>query len=291
MCGSDQLSEFCKCFDHLTTQETFSISSCNDCGFKFTNPYPSIDDIHLFYESDEYVPVSNTTKGLINKFYHLARRVMLYAKRRLVYKLTGSTSGRCLDIGCGTGDFIGYMKQSGWEVQGVEPHDKARMSAQERFGVQVVDISEQADLPDKFYNVVTLWHVLEHAHDVNRSMREIDRLLAEGGTVLIGVPNNTSYDASFYGSKWAGYDVPHHLYHFNPDVMSVLALKHGFKVEAMKSLLFDPLYMSLLTEKERDDRSWLRGLMVATISMSYGLFHPTRCSSMIYILRRKMGKS
>lgn len=286
LCGSERLADLLVCDDRLTHRGSFTICACEACGFRFTNPYPSQADIGVFYASDDYVPVSNTTKGLINKGYHLARRVMLRAKRGMVTRLTGRRSGRLLDIGCGTGEFAGIMKEAGWQVQGVEPYAIARESARTRFGLPVVDVPEQADLPDKGYDLITLWHVLEHAHDVNRSFRELDRLLAPGGTVLIGVPNHTCFDAGFYGARWAAYDTPRHLYHFSPGTLSRLAAKHGFEVTALRPLLFDPLYIPLLTEKERDDRSWLRGLGVAAASFFVSLANPARCTAVTYVLRR-----
>ena len=289
VCGGTTLSPVWNCQDRLTQRGTFTVCGCETCGFRFTNPYPSQEDIHVFYESDDYVPVSNTSKGLINKGYHVARRVMLRAKRAMVKRLTGRSSGRLLDIGCGTGEFAGIMLEAGWQVQGVEPYPAARESAIARFGVPVADVPEQASLPDKAYDVITLWHVLEHAHDVNRSFRELERLLAPGGTVLIGVPNCTCYDAGFYREQWAAYDTPRHLFHFSPDTMRRLAAKHGFAVTAIRPLLFDPLYIPLLTEKERPDRSWLRGLWVGGLSFCVSLFHPVRCTALAYVLRRKPG--
>jgi 2-polyprenyl-3-methyl-5-hydroxy-6-metoxy-1,4-benzoquinol methylase len=287
LCGGERLRDLWSCQDRLTHRGTFTVCCCDACGFRFTNPYPSQDDIGVFYESDDYVPVSNTTKGLINKGYHVARRVMLRAKRAMVTRLTGRGSGRLLDIGCGTGEFAGVMKEAGWQVQGVEPYAAARESAQARFGVPVVDVPQQASLSDRSYDLITLWHVLEHAHDVNRSFRELDRLLAPGGTVLIGVPNYTCYDAGVYRDKWAAYDTPRHLFHFAPDTMRRLAAKHGFAVVALKPLLFDPLYIPLLTEKEREDRSWLRGLCVAAASLAVSLANPSRCTAVAYVLRRQ----
>ncbi len=290
VCGGERLRDLWICQDRLTRRGSFTVCVCESCAFRFTNPYPPQEEIGVFYESEDYVPVSNTSKGLINKGYHLARRVMLRAKRAMVCRLARRASGRLLDIGCGTGEFAGTMQAAGWEVQGIEPHAAARESARSRFGVPVADVAEQKALPDQAYDVITLWHVLEHAHDVNRSFRELDRLLAPGGTVLIGVPNYTSYDAVFYRDKWAAYDTPRHLYHFEPDTMRRLAAKHGFEVAALRPLLFDPLYIPLLTEKEREDRSWLRGLCVAAASFAVSLAHPERCTAIAYALRRAGGK-
>ncbi len=287
LCGDERIRDLMTCPDCLTHRGSFRVAGCETCGFRFLNPYPSRDDIGVFYAAEDYVPVSNTTKGWINKGYHLARRIMLRAKRGLVTRHSRRVTGRLLDIGCGTGEFAGYMLSSGWEAQGVEPCKPARESAQKRFGLPVADVSEQPALPDGHYDVITLWHALEHAHDLNHSMREVSRLLAPDGTVFIGVPNHACYDAEYYGAHWAAYDAPRHLYHFVPDTLRRLADKHGFTVTALLPLLFDPLYIPLLTEKGREDGSYLRGLYVAAISFFQSLMDAERCSAVTYVLRKK----
>ena len=286
LCDSTHIALFCACRDFLTRRGDFTIFSCDDCGFRFTNPYPSADDIHVFYESDDYTPTTNTTRGVLNKGYHLARRVMLRAKLRLVRRLSQRATGVLLDIGCGTGEFLATMKQGGWEVQGVEPFDAARASAVARFNVPVADLAGQVLLPCHAYDVVTLWHVLEHAHDIHQSMSEISRLLKPGGLVLIGIPNCASWDAEFYGKHWAAYDTPRHLHHFTPDTLRRLAERHGFRVTAMRPLLFDPVYIPLLTEKERADKNLLRGAYAATRSLAASLLNPARCPAIAYALKK-----
>ena len=285
LCDSPRIALFCACRDTLTRRGEFTIFACEDCGFRFTNPYPSADDIHVFYESGDYTPITNTTRGLLNKGYHLARRVMLRAKLRLVRRLSELATGKLLDIGCGTGEFLATMKQGGWEVQGVEPFETARTSAVERFNIPVADLAGQPLLPDRAYNVITLWHVLEHAHGIHESMSEISRLLKPGGLVLIGIPNCASWDAQFYGRHWAAYDTPRHLHHFTPDTLRCLAERHGFRVAAMRPLLFDPLYIPLLTEKGRPDKNLLRGAYAATRSLAVSLFNPARCPAIAYALK------
>jgi len=286
LCDSPRIDLFCACRDNLTRRGEFTIFSCEDCGFRFTNPYPSADDIHVFYESDDYTPTTNTTRGLLNKGYHLARRVMLRAKLRLVRRLSGLATGKLLDIGCGTGEFLATMKQGGWEVQGVEPFDSARDSAVARFNIPVTDLAGQSLLSNNAYDVITLWHVLEHAHDIHQSMSEISRLLKPGGLVLIGIPNCASWDAEFYGSHWAAYDTPRHLHHFTPDTLRRLAERHGFRVTAIHPLLFDPIYIPLLTEKERPGKNIFRGVYAATRSLAVSIFNPARCPAIACALKK-----
>lgn len=287
LCGSPRIPTLLTCRDTLTRLGDFTIASCADCGFRFTNPYPSPDDIHAFYASDDYTPVTNSTRGLLNKGYHLARRVMLRAKRRLVRRLARRATGTLLDIGCGTGEFPATMKQGGWDVQGVEPFAPARDSAATRFGIPVTDLPGQALLPGHAYDVITLWHVLEHAHDIHHSMAEIARLLKPGGLALIGIPNCASWDAQFYGPDWAAYDTPRHLHHFTPATLGRLAGQHGFRVTSLHPLLFDPLYIPLLSEKTSPAPCYPRGLYAAAVSLAVSLLNPARCTAVAYALRRE----
>ena len=286
LCDSTRIALFCACHDDLTRRGEFTIFSCDDCGFRFTNPYPSIEDIHVFYESDDYTPTTNSTRGVLNKGYHLARRVMLRAKLRLVRRLSQRATGSLLDIGCGTGEFLATMKQAGWDVQGVEPFEPARVSATERFDVPVTDLAGQALLPCHGHDVVTLWHTLEHAHDIHHSMSEISRLLKPGGLALIGIPNCASWDAQFYGRHWAAYDAPRHLHHFTPDTLRRLAERHGFHLAAMRPLLFDPLYIPLLTEQKRADKNIVRGAYAAARSFAVSVLNPARCTAIAYALKK-----
>ena len=313
LCDSKKIAPFLTCRDTLTHRGEFTIASCGECGFRFTNPYPSAEDIHVFYDTPDYTPVSNSKEGLLNKGYHLARRVMLRAKRRLVQRLVGrglrsapprgsnqafhetslepqggaerSPRPTLLDIGCGTGEFLATMKQAGWSVQGVEPYEPAKNSAIKNFQIPVTDLAGQSSLPDHAYDVITLWHVLEHAHDLHRSMAEISRLLKPGGLVLIGVPNCDSWDAKFYGAHWAAYDTPRHLFHFNPATMRRLATRHNFEVASIHPLFFDPIYIPLLTEKKRADKNVLRGVYAAIRSFIFSLFYPAKCTAIAYVLK------
>ena len=285
LCDSPNIAPLLTCRDTLTHRGEFTVASCADCAFRFTNPYPSPDDIHVFYDTPDYTPVSNSTRGLLNKCYHLARRVMLRSKRRLVRKLSRLKKGALLDIGCGTGEFLATMKRAGWDVQGVEPFAPARESAASRFQIPVTDLAGQSSLPDHAFDVITLWHVLEHAHDLHRSMAEISRLLKPGGLVLIGVPNCDSWDAKFYGAHWAAYDTPRHLFHFTPATLRLLAARHNFRVTSLHPLLFDPIYIPLLTEKKRPDKNYFRGVYAAFVSFFTSLLNPARCTAVAYALK------
>ena len=164
---------------------------------------------------------------------------MLKRKGKLIQKLTKGK--RLLDIGSGTGYFLNHMKQNGFTVIGVEIDDSARKATLKNFNIKVNPPATflEGQLSEKV-DVISLWHVLEHLHDMDGYMQSMHRQLADNGFVLIAVPNHTSYDAQHYGKHWAAYDVPRHLWHFSPKTVAKLAEKNGFKVVGQKRLPLDP---------------------------------------------------
>ena len=247
-CGSDRVSEALKAKDYTVSKETFAIWHCDDCTLRFTQNVPEEELIGPYYQSEEYVSHSNASEGLINGLYQRVRNVTLTQKRKLLEELTGKKSGSVLDVGCGTGEFLHTMKQAGWQTRGLEPDEGARAFAKTSYGL---DVSQPVDLfsLDGTYDVVTLWHVLEHVHRLHDYLDRLRELIGKAGTLIIAVPNYTSPDAQHYGAHWAAYDVPRHLYHFSPASMRKLLERHGLWVSLTRPMPFDAFYVSLLSER------------------------------------------
>ena len=247
VCGGESSKKLMDCIDYTVSRETFSIVQCTKCGFKYTNPRPDDKEIGKYYESEEYVSHSNSKKGLINTVYHWVRNYSLRKKVELIN--SQSKKGNLLDIGCGTGEFLSTAVANGWKGQGIEPNDKARNQAISNHKLNVLPESGIASLQNNNFDVITMWHVLEHVHTLNERVLEIYSLLKPGGKAIIAVPNCTSYDASVYGKEWAAYDVPRHLYHFTPETMKALFRKHKMDFVQSYPMKFDSFYVSMLTEK------------------------------------------
>lgn len=247
VCGGESSKKVMDCIDYTVSRETFSIVQCTKCGFKYTNPRPDDKEIGKYYESEEYVSHSNSKKGLINTVYHWVRNYSLRKKVELIN--SQSKKGNLLDIGCGTGEFLSTAVANGWKGQGIEPNDKARNQAISNHKLNVLPESGIASLQNNNFDVITMWHVLEHVHTLNERVLEIYSLLKPGGKAIIAVPNCTSYDASVYGKEWAAYDVPRHLYHFTPETMKALFRKHKIDFVQSYPMKFDSFYVSMLTEK------------------------------------------
>jgi 2-polyprenyl-3-methyl-5-hydroxy-6-metoxy-1,4-benzoquinol methylase len=245
VCKSNSFQHFLNVKDYSVTQETFTLDQCKDCGFIFTNPRPTEEGIGKYYAFEDYISHTNTNKGFINKAYQWVRNYTLNQKKDLVEKLNGG-KGTITDIGCGTGHFLKTCKDNGWKVNGSEPSDDARKIAtnqtQQEIKTQVYDLGATSD-------IVTLWHVLEHIHQLDKTLVHIESLVKKGGHLIIALPNHRSWDAIHYTEHWAAYDVPRHLYHFNKDTVKNLIEQHGFKMIKVKPMLFDSLYVSMLSEK------------------------------------------
>ena len=255
--------------------------------FVFTQDCPDEERIGRYYESDDYISHSDTTQGFSNKIYHIARDLMLLRKKRIIKSVSGLNSGTLLDIGCGTGYFAEKMKEAGWSVKGIEINKKARDFAMERSGLEIIDPGQIDTLKADSFDCITLWHVLEHFHDPLKYTSEIMRLLKPGGVCTVALPNCNSYDAKYYRQSWAAYDVPRHLWHFNPESFNIFSEKAGFATESVMVLPLDVFYISILSEKYRDSKlPFLSGVIKAVPFAFLSLFNKKRCSSVIFILRK-----
>ncbi|MEO0474337.1 MAG: class I SAM-dependent methyltransferase, partial [Bacteroidota bacterium] len=239
-----------------------------------------------YYQSEEYISHSNTNKGFINGIYQIVRNITLRQKRKLVERLSGKKSGLILDIGCGTGEFLGTMKQAGWDTKGLEPDEGARQQAIQHFDLSVDPSDQLFSLEENKFDVISMWHVLEHVHQLQDYISKIRKLLKKDGTLIIAVPNFQSTDAEHYDSKWAAYDVPRHLYHFNPLAMDTLMGKHQFTVHDHRRMPFDAFYVSMLSEQYRHGKLRLIPAFFSGLaSWWHNLFHKKRGSSIIYVIR------
>ena len=285
ICGSTGFSDFIKCIDHTVSKEEFSIVQCDNCGFKFTNPRPDERELKKYYQSEEYISHSNTNKGLVNKIYHLVRKYTLSKKIFLVNSLT--SVNKILDIGCGTGEFLHTCKQNGWDAYGIEPGEKARMAAIENYGLNVKREDEIKRLENNSFNIITLWHVLEHISKINELKGELKRLLSKEGRLIVAAPDCNSLDAKIYGKHWAAYDVPRHLYHFTSENIKRLFEKVNMQVESILPMKFDAFYVSMLSEKYKNNGTGtlLRAILNGTRSNWAAGKKNDTFSSQIYIIK------
>lgn len=288
LCGGTHLERALTCVDHYATGEMFHLCRCRECGFLFTQDFPVEEEIGRYYETPEYISHSDTRKGMMNTVYHWVRSYMLGRKARLVEREAHRKGGRLLDIGTGTGYFAHAMSRRGWQVEAVEKSDAARAFAREHFGLDVKPAAAWQEFAPESFDVITLWHVMEHLEPLNETWEQLHRLLTEKGVLIVAVPNCQSFDARKYGAYWAAYDVPRHLWHFTPATMQQFGSKHGFILAERYPMPFDAFYVSMLTEKQmRHSCAFLRGTATGTLAWFSALMKKERSSSMIYVFRKK----
>jgi len=285
ICESEQFRFVWSVKDDAVSKETFRINQCTRCAFLVTSPRPEDQDLGKYYESDSYISHSDEQSTILYKTYQFAREIMLRRKWSLITKYAGKTRPHILDIGCGTGMFLQYCQKKGAITTGVEPSRSARKIASRNLKTDVLETIEQTTAQ---YDVVTLWHVLEHIPNLNESLHQIKTHLQDQGTLIIAVPNAKSTDARYYTNRWAGLDVPRHLWHFTPETMRRLLSNHKLNVNAIYPMKLDAFYVSLLTEKYRLDRFTIPGIIraayrgfISNISAS-----PEEYSSLIYIVNK-----
>lgn len=287
VCGSTEIQEVLTAKDHTVSGEEFAVMECKHCTLRFTQDVPNAASIGPYYKSEEYVSHTNTSKGLINKLYQSVRKRTLKQKRKLIEKETGIAKGNLLDLGAGTGAFVNEMKQAGWLVTGLEPDPDARRMAKELYNVALDDSAHIYMLSENSYDVITLWHVLEHVHDLQGYVTKMKSLLKEKGKLIIAVPNYTSKDAAAYDAYWAAYDVPRHLYHFSPKSMQMLMDKHGLTIESYKPMWFDSFYVSMLSSKYKNGKTNLAGAFFKGLGSNMkAMGDVKKCSSVIYIISK-----
>jgi len=289
ICEGSDVDESINLKDYRVTKEEFSLRHCNYCDFIFTHNPPSPEKIGPYYDSEDYLEHSNKREGLFSRLYHFARAFMLHYKYRIISGL--SKEKELLDIGAGSGQFLNFMKSKGYQVDGIELNEKAREFARENYNLSIYTadkLYEKGAL--KNFDIISLWHVLEHLYDLNKVVTRIEELLKPNGVLIVAVPNHKSHDARYFKKHWAAWDVPRHLWHFSPKNMKYLFEKHGFEVSKMKGMPFDPFFNTLLSAKYRNGTSILNlftMIIRGFIALLVGLFDTSKASSIIYILRKK----
>ena len=288
ICKSTKLNDYSSTIDYSVSKEKFTLSQCDNCSLIFTNPLPDENEIGKYYQSENYISHTDTRKGLINTLYHAVRNYTLNKKVALIKKQNNNKKGKLLDIGCGTGYFLETAHRNNWEISGFEPDNTAREIANTKLNYKIVGKLEE--VIDKEFDVISLWHVLEHIHQLDFTINKLKTLLKHNGTIIIAVPNIESWDSQYYKEKWAALDVPRHLYHFSKKSMMALAKQHQLNVIETKPMIFDSFYVSMISEKYKNNNKLgvtqiLKSFIIGLISNIKGITTNNQ-SSTIYILKK-----
>lgn len=266
--------------DFSISGESFSLIEDKELQLLKTIPQPTLENLGIYYESEDYISHTDGTRSLFEKIYQLVKTNAIRKKVKLLSKY--NQKGTVLDIGAGTGDFLVEAKKQGWQITGIEPNLKAKQIAISK-NVNFADSLES--LQNHSFDVITMWHVLEHIPDLDFQLRELKRLLKPNGTIIIAVPNFKSFDAKYYKEFWAAYDVPRHLWHFSKIAIKKLFWNYKIKLLKIKPMWFDSFYVSLLSEKYKSGKmNFIKGFLVGFYSNLIGVFKK-EYSSHIYVLK------
>ncbi|WP_434063041.1 class I SAM-dependent methyltransferase [Hwangdonia lutea] len=277
---------YLKVKDHSVSGEEFELIQNSEYGFLETTPQPFSEKLPEYYKSEDYISHTDSKRNLFEKAYHLVRQISLKKKLNLINAFSADDKN-LLDVGCGTGDFLQTAKENNWTVSGIEPNDKARDIANKKTNNAVFKTDELLKFKEHHFDVITLWHVLEHLPNLEEQLSIFKKLLKPNGTLIIAVPNYKSYDAKHYKQFWAAYDVPRHLWHFDKSSVSKLVSKQAMEVVKIKPMLFDAFYVSLLSEKYKTGKmNMLKGFWIGVLSNLKSL-HTKEASSLIYVVKNR----
>jgi 2-polyprenyl-3-methyl-5-hydroxy-6-metoxy-1,4-benzoquinol methylase len=286
VCGNKSFAPVRRVEDHLVSHEIFEILECNNCHFRFTQHPPTESKSGVYYEDDDYIEHSDNQKGLIFKLYHFGRKFMLKQKRKMC--ATSSQNPRLLDVGSASGYFLNHMKETGFNVDGIEISKKARDLCKEKFNISAFEPSALLNKElSGTYDVISLWHVFEHVYTYDEYFESFRHYLNTNGKLLIAMPNYKCLDEVYYGKYWCAYDAPRHLWHFDPKTFERFAKDRGFKLVKLKRLPLDPFYNAMVSAGYKKHFTFLPWtLYIGLLSFIQSLSNKRRSSSIVYILQK-----
>ena len=256
ICDCSNYSHYLSLKDRFDLKESydFELVKC-DCKFIFLNPRPSESEIYKYYSSNHYSPhVKN------NFLYRSAQKISFFWKYRLIKSLGHKL--KILDYGSGKGDFSIYMNNKGFKVDNYEP------------------ILNSKDIIRGDYDIVTMWHSLEHIHNLDDCFLRINNALKDAGFLIIAVPNIDAIERKYFKNNWCAYDAPRHLYHFNYNSISSLLDKYGFKIIKDKSIIQDTFYNIYLSLKKKNPLYFIYLSFLSSLTI---LLNSNKSSSRLYV--------
>ena len=281
--SNTRLKPYLECKDHTVSNELFTILIDEVTELLVTSPRPNDLSLSKYYESEDYISHSDSNKSLFDRIYQIVRNYTLSQKIKLINSFD-SQEKILLDLGAGTGDFLLKCQKDGWKVEGVEPSMNARKLAEEKTGTKLK--TQISELGTQRYDVITMWHVLEHVPNLTEYVSQLEELLKPDGTIVVAVPNHKSFDASYYGNFWAAYDVPRHLWHFSQTAIRNLFARENMKVTQTLPMKFDAFYVSLLSEKYKKGKMNVLKAFNIGLRSNLQAKRTNEYSSLIYVIKK-----
>jgi len=266
--------------DFMGSGEQFSLVWESKLKAFKTEPVPK--DLSPYYEHPTYLSHNEVARGWFAWIYRVVQK--WNTKSKLKWLGQANAAGRrVLDYGCGVGVFGAEAQNKGWIIDGLEVSLRARLAAQKK-GLSV--FSNQSEAAGKTYDVITLWHVLEHLESPEHMSQWFSERLSKQGVLVVAVPNYRAWDAKYYQEYWAAYDVPRHLWHFSKESIKTI-FRQEFELMHMRPMWFDAIYVSLLSERYKKQKgNALRGVLVGVWS-NLAAAITNEPSSRVYVLKKR----
>lgn len=284
LCGSSNHIVYLHTQDYFLSGESFNINECRVCGHLFTNPQPISGHLGKYYKSDRYLSHKENPESLFERIYASVRWLNLRTKYKQV--TDGLSGGKLLDYGCGTGDFLAVASAQEWECYGIEQDENARKIAEKKNNVTVFSTNAPMDNFQNQFDLITMFHVLEHIPDLHSIMNNLKSWLNDSGRLAVALPNPRSYDALHYGQYWAAWDVPRHLHHFKKETIIGLAEQYGFQLKTVHAMYWDAFFVSLLSEEYKKSKLRLAKSGAIGLLSNLNAMRTKQFSSLLYLFSK-----
>ena len=276
ICSSDNNLLYTQVSDRFNEEDSFNIVQCN-CGFVYLNPRPDIQEIASYYNHENYIPHQSKNFNLFNLIYGFVQKFIFYWKYNKINSYIDNSPINLLDIGSGNGSFLDYLsKKININIFVNEPFVKLNYPS--------LNIEDNTTVKCE---IISMWHSLEHIHDINSIFTLIDKILTVDGTLIIAVPNIEAYERKFLKSDWIAYDSPRHLYHFSIDTLAQLLNKYNFTIIKKHSMIQDSIFNILGSGKSNKFFRLIKSLYYIPMTLSSIFLNKNLSSSLLYICKRK----
>ncbi len=241
VCFGQQWELFTTAVDRffLRPEESWEIQRCQECGFGWTTPVLSEQEIKAYYPPTYHGDTVRTIEAFLSGELQRSRSWKGEEEKvDLVQRFVDK--GRILDVGCADGKFLWALDPEKWDRTGVDfAEPTVRLVKEKIRDLTLIEGDLFSDkLPENSFDVITFWHVLEHLPQPRAVLERTHRLLRPGGWLFISLPNFNSLQARLFQRHWYSFDVPRHLYHFAPRPLNLLLEETGLKVR--KHIFFSP---------------------------------------------------
>ena len=277
--------------DHLVTGRKFDILKNPETTILETHPRPTKEELPTYYDSENYTSHNDKSAGIVSFCYRIIKSISTSRKIRIgqnsLSKNTPQNKPRLLDVGCGTGDFLYSCLKKGWQINGIENNKNAKNNSRTEVSSFIFDDFEFLKSQPERFDIITMWHSLEHIIDLKQTIVDMKKLLTNKGVIVVACPNHKSFDAMFYKESWAAYDLPRHLWHFDKDSISKLFVEHNMQLTKTLPMYWDSFYISILSEKIISKKNkFLKGIIVGLLSNVSAMFSKEH-SSLIYVFNKE----